>query len=153
MGKELNGRGRVTIFPVLHNFEEKRYCVMSYTTLGDFGDTAVLGVIPIEGNIFEPGDLFALAGRHSPDRLGEWRGMPPENSRGAWLACLGFSARLCPKPGTIDQVTSWSLDMAQSTTFEKGALYGHDTVVAGRMTFDDSELEKAAREIVLSKVA
>lgn len=141
MAKAESGRGRVTVFSMLHDWPS-HYCVLAYATTGHFGDTAVLGVIPIEGNEFEPGDLFAMAGRHQPTSL---YGQPPEHARAAWLACTGFSARLTPKPDTLtfdDAV--WSLDIAQKATMAK-PMYGHEHVAAGRFHFEDPELQAQAR--------
>ncbi|MGW1277999.1 hypothetical protein ACWD4V_13745 [Streptomyces tsukubensis] len=141
--REMTGRGRVVVFSVLHDWPD-HHCIVAYATTGHFGDTAVLGVIPIEGNVFEPGDLFAMAGRHQPTSL---YGQPPEHARAAWLACLGWSARLAQKPNAIslDDV-EWSLDMTQKVTMVKN-VYGHDHVAAGRMTFADPEVAARARSV------
>ncbi|MFE7129990.1 hypothetical protein ACFVIM_03950 [Streptomyces sp. NPDC057638] len=121
------------------------YCVLSYTLAGVSGDTAVLGVIPIEGNTFEPGDLFAMAGRHHASGL---YGSPPEHARAAWLACTGWSARTVAKPGSLDLPDAeWSLDMVQRVTLAK-PLYGHDHVAAGRFTFQDASLMEKARGLL-----
>jgi hypothetical protein len=92
----------------------------------------------------EPGDLFAMAGRHKPESL---YGQPPEHARAAWLACTGFSARLNPKPDTLDLAdTAWSLDMTQQVVMAK-PMYGHECVVAGRITLADPQLMEQARAI------
>ncbi|MGW3144820.1 hypothetical protein ACWDG1_09095 [Streptomyces sp. NPDC001177] len=145
MAKDITGRGRITIFPLLHDWETGSRCVLAYTT-ADGGRTAILGIIPIDGNTFEPGDLFAMAGRHSPNRLGDWKGTP-EQVRGCWLACTGYSSRLTKKPGTIDVEASWSLDMTQRVTLAS-AYYGHLHVMAGRFTLEDAELMEQARALV-----
>jgi hypothetical protein len=143
MARELSGRGRVTVFSMLHDWSS-HFCVLAYTTAGHFGDTAVLGVIPVEGNEFEPGDLFAMAGRHQPTTL---YGQPPEHARAAWLACTGFSARLTPKPDTlVFDDAAWSLDMTQQVTMAR-SMYGHEHVAAGRLAFDDPQLMEAARSV------
>ncbi|MFJ1650124.1 hypothetical protein ACIOC2_01650 [Streptomyces sp. NPDC088337] len=143
MAKATSGRGRVTVFSMLHDWPG-HYCVLAYTTAGHFGDTAVLGVIPISGNTFEPGDLFAMAGRHQPTSL---YGQPPEHARAAWLACTGFSARLTPKPDTVDFAdAAWSLDMTQQVTMAK-PMYGHEHVAAGRLQLEDPELMEQARAV------
>lgn len=144
MARNMTGHGRVTIFTVLHDWETSSRCVLGYTTT-DNGLTAILGVIPVEGNVHEPGDLFALAGRHGA--IGDWKGTP-EQIRGCWLACTGYSSRLAKKPGTIDvPEASWSLDMAQAVPLA-GPYYGHTKVVAGRMALEDSELEARARALL-----
>lgn len=150
MAIELTGRGRLTIFSFLHNWEAGARCVLAYATT-DGGDTGVVGVIPVEGNVHEPGDLFAMAGRHSPGRVGEWKGSP-EAQRGAWLACAGWSARGIRKPDTIDVPDAgWSLDMSQKVSLDGkdgGGLYGHLQLVAGRMTLEDAELAERARSLI-----
>jgi hypothetical protein len=67
MARNMTGTGRVTIFPLLHLWETGSRCVLAYTTT-DGGLTAVLGVLPVEGNVHEPGDLFGVAGRHGRSR-------------------------------------------------------------------------------------
>jgi hypothetical protein len=150
MAKDLSGTGRVTIFSMLHDWPTGAWCVLAYTTSGHFGDTAVLGVIPIEGNEGEPGDLFAMAGRHKPESL---YGQPPEHARAAWLACTGFSARLNHKPDTLDFAdAAWSLDMTQQVTMAK-PMYGHEHVVAGRITLADPERMAQARAVFRGSLA
>lgn len=142
MAKNQTGQGRVTAFQLLHTWPDS-YCVMAYTTTGHFGDTAVLGIIPVAGNGLEPGDLFAVAGRHDPTRL---YGGSAQHARGAWLACLGFSARLTPKPESLDLAdVAWSLDMVQRTELDK-PLFGNSVVVAGRMTLATPEEMAAVTE-------
>lgn len=147
MAKNLSGRGRVTIFPFLHDWETGSRCVLAYTTT-DGGLTAVLGVIPIEGNVHEPGDLFAMAGRH--DFIGEWKKSTASHQQrcGCWLACTGSGSRTVRKPGTIDVPTAtWKLDMVQAVDLD-GAYYGHLRVAAGRITLDDPQLMEQARALV-----
>jgi hypothetical protein len=111
----------------------------------DTGLTAVLGVIPVEGNVHEPGDLFALGGRHG--FIGEWKGTH-EQRCGCWLACTGYSSRTVLKPGTIDVPhTGWSLDMAQAVDLDS-PYYGHRRVMAGRMTLDDPALTEQAHALL-----
>jgi len=144
MAKDMQGRGRVTIFPFLHDWETSSRCVLAYTTT-DGGLTAVLGVIPIEGNVHEPGDLFALAARHG--FVGEWKGAD-EQRAACWLACTGFSSRTILKPGTIDVPSAdWSLDMARAADLAS-PYYGHHRVVAGRFTVADEELADRARALI-----
>lgn len=144
MGRDVAGQGRVTIFPLVHDWETLSQCVLAYTTT-DGGLTAVLGVIPVEGNVHEPGDLFALAGRHG--FVGEWKGTH-EQRCGCWLACVGSGSRTVRKPGTLDVPSvSWSVDMARAVDLD-GPYYGHSRVVAGRMTLDDAALEEEARALL-----
>lgn len=144
MARNLTGTGRVTIFPLLHDWETASRCVLAYTSMDD-GYTAVVGVIPIEGNVHEPGDLFALGGRHG--FIGEWKGSH-EQRCGCWLISTGTGALRVPKPDSITVPdASWSLDMAR--TVELDAAYaGHVRVAAGRMHFADKELEERARGLV-----
>ncbi|GGV76496.1 hypothetical protein GCM10010294_42860 [Streptomyces griseoloalbus] len=144
MARNTAGSGRLTIFSMLHDWETGSRCVLAYTTT-DGGLTAVLGVIPVEGNQFEPGDLFALAGRHG--FIGEWKGDHRQRC-GCWLACIGSGSRTVLKPGTIDvPSTSWSLDMVQAVDLDS-AYYGHQRVVAGRMTLADPALTEQAHALL-----
>lgn len=147
MAKDMSGTGRVTIFPLVHSWETASKCVLAYTTT-DGGLTAVIGVIPIASNEFEPGDLFALAGRH--DFIGEWKKSTASHEQrcGCWLACTGSGSRTVRKPGTIDvPEASWKLDMVQAVDLD-GAYYGHGRVAAGRFALDDLELMEQARALV-----
>ncbi|MDX3206104.1 hypothetical protein [Streptomyces scabiei] len=129
---------------MLHDWQTGARCVLAYTTTGG-GFTAVLGVIPIEGNVAEPGDLFAMAGRHG--FIGEWKGSH-EQRCGCWLACTGYSSRTVPKANTIDLPdVSWSLDMGRAVDLDS-AYYGHSRVLAGRFSLEDSELEARARALI-----
>jgi hypothetical protein len=144
MSKKITGTGRVTIFPFLHDWETGSRCVLTYTTL-DGGMTGVVGVIPVEGNVFEPGDLFALAGRHGS--ISDWKGTP-EQVRGCWLACTGYSSRLTKKPNAIDATdASWALDMTQSVELSS-PYYGHSRVMAGRFWLSDPELTRRAHALI-----
>jgi hypothetical protein len=144
MAKDMHGTGRVTIFPLVHDWETASRCVLAYTTT-DGGLTAVLGVIPVEGNVHEPGDLFAMAGRHG--FIGEWKGAH-EQRCAAWLACLGSGSRTVRKAGTIDVPNAaWSVDMARSVDLDS-PYYGHLRVLAGRFTVDDAALMEQARALV-----
>jgi hypothetical protein len=144
MARDIKGTGRLTIFPFLHDWETGSRCILAYTTT-DGGLTAVLGVLPVEGNVHEPGDLLALAGRHG--FVGEWKGTH-EQRCGCWLACLGSGSRTVRKASTIDvPSTSWSLDMARSVDLDS-PYYGHARVVAGRMTLDDEALAEQARALL-----
>jgi hypothetical protein len=147
--QEIKGHGRITVVPFLHDWQTSARCVLAYTTTGHFGSTAVLGVVPVEGNVAEPGDLFAMAGRHDPGRL--YGGMTPDEQRAAWLACTGFSERLMGAPKGFDITAEWSLDMARTVTLSKGAMYGHSKVAAGRMRIIDEELH--ARAVALLEAA
>ena len=119
MPRELSGTGRLSIFPLLHDWETGSRCVLAYTS-ADNGYTAVVGVIPIEGNVYEPGDLFALAGRHG--FIGEWKGNHEQRS-GCWLVCTGHGALTVPKPGSLQvPEAAWSLDMARTVPYVTGDL-------------------------------
>ncbi|MFI5686063.1 hypothetical protein [Streptomyces sp. NPDC051636] len=134
----------MTIFPLLHDWETSSWCVLAYAT-ADSGLTAVLGVIPVEGNVHEPGDLFALAGRHG--FIGEWKGSH-EQRCGCWLACTGYSSRTVRKADTIDvPEVRWTVDMARGVDLD-GPYYGHRRVFAGRISLDDQELMEQARALI-----
>ncbi|MFG3014379.1 hypothetical protein ACGFZB_28955 [Streptomyces cinerochromogenes] len=139
--QEIKGTGRVTVVPHLHDWQTSARCILAYTTL-NFGETGVVGVIPVEGNEGEPGDLFAMAGRHSPESL--YRSFPPAEQRAAWLACVGFSARLMGAPGGFDVNADWVLDMARTQAFGKDGMYGHLKITAGRMRLLDDDLHARA---------
>lgn len=144
MARNLRSTGRVTIFSMLHDWETGSRCTLTYTTM-DTGLTAVLGVLPVEGNQFEPGDLFALGGRHG--FVGEWKGNH-EQRCACWLACTGYGSRTVMKPGTIDVPdTGWSLDMAHTVDLDS-TYYGHRRVVAGRMMLDDPALTERAHALL-----
>jgi hypothetical protein len=149
MAKNLSGTGRVTIFPFLHDWETGSRCVLAYTTT-DGGLTAVLGVIPVEGNVYEPGDLFALAGRHG--FVGEWKGSH-EQRCACWLACTGSGSRTVRKADTIDVPdAAWEVDMARAVDLDS-AYYGHLRVTAGRLTLDDPQLMEQARALISGALA
>ncbi|NEB92467.1 hypothetical protein [Streptomyces bauhiniae] len=149
MAKDMQGLGRVTIFPLVHDWETGSRCVLAYTT-ADNGLTAVLGVIPVDGNVHEPGDLFAMAGRHG--FVGEWKGAH-EQRAACWLACTGSGSRTVRKPDTIDLPdTKWRLDMARAVDMDS-PYYGHLRVVAGRFTLDSDELADQARALIHSGMA
>ncbi|MGW8569761.1 hypothetical protein [Streptomyces niveus] len=141
--EKIKGTGRVTVFQLLHDWPDS-YCILGYTTTGHFGDTAVLGIIPVEGNPFEPGDLYGVAGRHD---AGRFYGGSHDHARGAWLACLGFSARLTPKPETINiPEVGWELDMARKVNLDPGksdSLYGNRAVIAGRLSLPEPLMSQA----------
>ncbi|KAB1146810.1 hypothetical protein F7R91_14630 [Streptomyces luteolifulvus] len=147
MAKNLNGHGRVTIFPMLHDWETGSRCVLAYTT-ADNGLTAVLGVVPVEGNVHEPGDLFALAARHG--FIGEWKGSH-EQRCGCWLACTGSGSRTVRKARTIDTEVGWAVDMARVVDLDS-AYYGHLRVHAGRITLDDPGLMEQARALIADEL-
>ncbi|MEU8948815.1 hypothetical protein [Streptomyces sp. NPDC048489] len=145
MAQQVSGRGRVTIFRLLHLWQEAASCVVAYTTT-DEGLTGVLGVIPVEGNVFEPGDLFAVAGRHG--FIGEWKGSHEERCA-CWLACTGYGSRTTMKPGTLDLPdAAWSMDMTRTVEFS-GTYYGHSRVTAGRFALDDADLMERARGLLV----
>lgn len=149
MARDLAGTGRVTIFPLLHDWETGSRCVLAYTT-ADSGLTAVLGVIPVEGNVHEPGDLFALAARHA--FIGEWKGSHEQRS-GCWLACTGSGSRTVRKAGTIDVPdVAWTVDMARAVDLDS-PYYGHQRVVAGRFAAEDEALMDRARALISSTLA
>ncbi|MER8055935.1 MULTISPECIES: hypothetical protein [unclassified Streptomyces] len=138
----------MTIFSLLHDWETASRCVLAYTT-ADNGLTAVLGCVPVAGNVFEPGDLFATAVRHG--FVGEWKGAR-EQRAACWLACTGSGSRTVRKPDTIDaQEAAWTLDMARTVDLD-GSYYGHHRVHAGRFTLGDPELTARARALLPERV-
>lgn len=149
MARNMTGTGRLTVFSLLHDWSTGSRCVMAYTT-ADGGLTAVLGVLPVDGNVFEPGDLYAMAGRHG--FIGEWKGSHAQRCA-CWLACTGAGSRTVRKPGTIDVPDArWSLDMVRTVDLD-GAAYGHTRVAAGRLALDDEDLAERARALVTGQLA
>src|SRR5690606_41667226 len=140
MAKDMSGTGRLTIFPLLHDWGTGSRCTLAYTT-ADGGLTAVLGVIPVEGNEFESGDLYAMAGRHGI--IGEWKSSH-EQRCACWLACTGAGSRTVRKPGTIDLPAAvWALDMVR-TVVPDIAYYGHPWGASGPMTLTDGAVAEEA---------
>lgn len=149
MAKSMTGTGRVTIFPFLHDWETGSRCVLAYTSM-DVGLTAVVGVIPVDGNVHEPGDLLALAGRHG--FISEWKGSH-EQRCACWLVCTGSGSRMVPKPGTIDVPnTRWTVDMARTVDLAS-PYYGHQRVLAGRLAVEDEQLLARARALLSGTLA
>lgn len=145
--RTINGHGRITVFPLLHSWPDN-WCVMAYTSY-DTGAVAVLGLIPVEGNVFEPGNLFALAHRHSPDKVGDWRG-PGEHAACCWLTCLGSSARAIPNPDSFTVIADWQLDLDQAEKVD-GTMFGHSRVETGRIHIDEPNIPERALTLLTSR--
>ncbi|MEV6684390.1 hypothetical protein AB0N28_03440 [Streptomyces sp. NPDC051130] len=129
MAKELMGRGRVNLFPLLHMWPDT-YGVAAYTSTGDFGSTAVVAYIPIP----EVPDIHWLdvAARHTAGAM----------SAANWVLCTGWSSLTVPKPGSLVlEDVEWHLevDARSDAVGDKGSafMYGHSEVYTGRLTFID----------------
>lgn len=119
----MSDTGRVSIFPLLHMWPDT-FGVAAYATTGHFGDTAVVGYLPLP----EVPDvhLMDVAARHAAQ--------PTE-----WALCLGWSSRVVPKPGSLDlRDATWSLDV-DGTSEPAKPVYGHSKLVVGRLTLVDPE--------------
>ncbi|MEU8543781.1 hypothetical protein AB0C52_27965 [Streptomyces sp. NPDC048717] len=138
MARSIADAGRVTLFPLLHTWPDV-YGMVAYTTTGHFGDTAVMGYIPIP----EVPDvsLLDVAARHltvNADRA----------ACASWALCTGWSARLVKKVGTLDLAdTKWELEI-DATTAPKEQVYGHNRLHVGRFSMPDDELMDRARTLL-----
>lgn len=142
---EYTGVGRMSIFPLLWDWQTQARVVVGYTRTGPFGSTAVLGVIPtdVEG---EPGDLFRVMARLGS--IKEWRGGTHDQTYGHALACLGAGAVVVPKPGTLTAPSvGWKLIGTRAADLDS-PYWGHTRVVAGRMSLTDADLEAQARALI-----
>ncbi|MFJ6636640.1 hypothetical protein ACIQMR_35530 [Streptomyces sp. NPDC091376] len=142
MARQISGTGRVTVFPLLHVWPDV-YGVVAYAPAGHFGDTAVMGYIPIA----EVPDvsLLDVAARHLT------RGADRED-HAIWAVCTGWSARVVQKPGTMElHDVGWSLEIDATVTL-KAPMYGHGTLHVGRFALDDEDLMRQARELLPGRV-
>ncbi|WP_399091916.1 hypothetical protein ACGH2B_20975 [Streptomyces sp. BBFR2] len=123
MAKTIGGTGRVSVFPLLHNWPDT-FGVTAYATTGHFGDTAVVGHLPLPGT--PDAYLMDLAARHAAQ--------PTE-----WVLCLGWSSRVVPKPGGLDlRDATWTLTV-DGTSEPAKPVYGHSKLLVGRLTLTDPE--------------
>ncbi|EST28535.1 MULTISPECIES: hypothetical protein [Streptomyces] len=144
MTRIVTGSGRVTVLPLLHTWPD-RYGVLAYTTSGAFGDTAIVGYVPIVGIPDMP--LMDIASRHQPARLYGSAG-GTGFAEACWLMCVGWSGRLIRKPGTLELAdVAWSLEVDGTTNLFK-TMYGHEQLHVGRITLADPELMAQARTVV-----
>ncbi|MEU9747509.1 hypothetical protein [Streptomyces niveus] len=140
----MTGSGRVTVLPLLHTWPD-RYGVLTYATSGEFGDTAIVGYVPIVDIPDMP--LMDIATRHQPTRVYGSAG-GAGYAEACWLTCVGWSGRLIRKPGTLELVdAAWSLEVDGTTNLYKSA-YGHDRLHVGRFTLTDPELIAKARAVL-----
>lgn len=144
MARECSGEGRMNLFTLIWDWPTQSKVVIGYTSMGYLGSTAVMGIIPTDRE-GEPGDLFGIAGRLG--FIGEWKGTH-EQRAGCSLVCMGSGAVVVPKPGTIRaEAVRWS--MIGATQVALAAVYcGHDTVIAGRMSLADKDLEARALSVL-----
>lgn len=136
--------GRVSVFPLLHMWPDA-FGVAAYATTGRFGDTAVVGYLPLP----EVPDTYLMdvAARHAAQ--------PTE-----WVLCLGWSSRVVPKPGGLDlREATWSLDVDGISEPAK-PVYGHSKLVVGRLSLVDPQdpgetveyTRRLARQVLASRV-
>ncbi|WP_405820153.1 hypothetical protein OG705_11695 [Streptomyces sp. NBC_00838] len=144
MARTVTGAGKVTVLPLLHTWPDQ-YGVLTYATSGAFGDTAIVGYIPIVDIPDMP--LMDIAARHQPTRVYSSAG-GSGFAEACWLMCVGWSGRLIRKPGTLElSDAAWSLEVDATTELFK-TMYGHDRLHVGRMTLNDPELTAKAREVL-----
>lgn len=144
MPRTVTGGGRVTVLPLLHTWPDL-YGVLAYTTSGAFGDTAIVGYVPIVDVADLP--LMDIATRHQATRVYGSSG-GAGFAEACWLMCVGWSGRSIPKPDTLELPdAAWSLEVDGTTELFK-TMYGHDRLSVGRITLDDPELMARARDVL-----
>ncbi|WP_381797325.1 hypothetical protein [Streptomyces niveus] len=144
MTEPVTGTGRVTVLPLLHTWPDQ-YGILTYTTVGAFGETAVIGYIPIASIPDMP--LLDIAARHQPTRVYGSAG-GPRFADACWLMCVGWSGRVVSKPGTLElDDAEWSLERDSTTDLFK-TVYGHDRLLTGRVTLTDPERMAQARALL-----
>ncbi|GGX26524.1 hypothetical protein [Streptomyces chryseus] len=137
MAKTVKGTGRVSVFPLLHVWPDV-YGMVAYTTSGSFGDTAIMGYIPIAS--VPDVSLMDVAARHQPG--GGLFG------HACWVICTGWSSRMAPKPRTLDVPDAeWALELDRTTELDK-TMYGHDRLHVGRFSLADPALMEAAKALL-----
>ncbi|MFJ3162123.1 hypothetical protein [Streptomyces kanasensis] len=141
MEPTVTGTGRVTVVALLHTWPD-RYCLLAYAGTGRFGDTAVVGEVPVPGR--PEVDLVDVAARHEPQRLYGSQG-GSGFAQACWLICVGWSARGTPGPGAADlRGVDWTL--RRRRTVELGrVMYGHSRLHVGRLHLPDGEAARRAR--------
>ncbi|MFD7894302.1 hypothetical protein ACFV0C_09550 [Streptomyces sp. NPDC059568] len=144
MARTLSGESRVTVLPLLHTWPD-RYDVIAYATTGDFGQTAVIGRLPVPQ--LPDVALMDIAARHQPTRVYGSSG-GSAFAEACWLICVGWSGRSVPKPRTLEfQAASWSLELDRTTEL-KQPMYGHDRLHVGRFTLNDPALMEQAESLL-----
>ncbi|WP_405794561.1 hypothetical protein [Streptomyces sp. NBC_01506] len=147
MAQPMTGTGRVTVLPLLHTWPD-RYGILAYTTLGAFGQTAVVGYVPVDGVPDLP--LMDIAARHHPRKVYGSAG-GPGFAEACWLLCTGWSGRVIRKPGSLElNDVHWSLERDSTTDLFK-TTYGHDRLHTGRLTLTNTELMTQARDLALAR--
>lgn len=136
--RSISDVGRVTVFPLLHTWPDV-WGVVAYTTTGHFGDTAIMGYIPIPA--VPDVSLLDVAARHCPtnsDRVQHTN----------WVLCTGWSSRVAMKPRTLDIAEAkWELEI-DATTQPKDPIYGHSRLHVGRFSMPDEDLMERARAVL-----
>ncbi|MGR8010409.1 hypothetical protein [Streptomyces hypolithicus] len=139
MAKTVTGAGRVSVFPLLHIWPDT-WGVVAYTTSGHFGDTAIIGCIPIAD--VPDVHVMDVAARHAADHA--------RRAHTEWAMCTGWSSRVVPKPRTLDlRGTPWSLELEETSELES-AVYGHRSLRVGHFTLTSAD-HKTADEHLMSQ--
>ncbi|MHC3391280.1 hypothetical protein ACLQ2E_17770 [Streptomyces lavendulocolor] len=145
MARTMTGTGRVTVLPLLHRWPDT-YCVLAYTTTGHFGDTAIIGYVPVPG--LPDVSLMDVATRHEPQRLYGSPAGRPDFAAACWLICTGWSGRGTPHRGTLDvRDAAWKLEADRAVELGQN-MYGKDRVHIGRFTLDDEALMGQAVKVL-----
>lgn len=139
MSGDLTGRGRVTICRLTHHWPD-RYCLVAYTTTGDFGDTAIVGVVPVPE--LEHPRLLSVAAKHRPASVYGSAG-GHDHACACWVINAGWGARVVPTAAMDVKEVGWSLRLDRSVQLEK-TMYGHDRLHTGALTLDDPGLVQTA---------
>ncbi|WP_051818826.1 hypothetical protein [Streptomyces sp. NRRL S-1813] len=158
MARMMSGTSQITVFPLLHRWSELHNspmgrCIVAYASTGEGGGEAVIGVIPRPDLVDGMPTLMDVAARHAPSGYGP----QGPNAFGSWLTCLGWSARVTPKPGTFNAPSAaWELDVHQTVrslqpqgTTAK-SVYGHHTVHVGHLRLTDPALMAEAEGVLAS---
>ncbi|MFC8099463.1 hypothetical protein [Streptomyces sp. NPDC057363] len=142
MGKKISGRGRVTVFRLVHMWTPRRVGIVAYASTGHFGTTAAVGYIPFPQ--IPDVSLLDVAARHHPAGLGDWRSPEPHVSEAYWVLCTASSSRIAMKPTSLDFLDAeWDLEVDGSVDLPK-SMYSHTALRVGRFTLKDPELMRQA---------
>jgi hypothetical protein len=140
MGELLTGRGRVTVSRLTWAWPDKA-CVMAYTSTGHFGDTAIVGTMPVPGFEDSEPSLWGAAMAHLPTNAGF-------QTIARWLVCTATAPRLVPSPAALDlRDVQWEFKPMKS--FELDAPYsGHERGQLGQLRLLNDVLNEKARSLL-----
>ncbi|MFE1958894.1 hypothetical protein [Streptomyces sp. NPDC059479] len=144
MAGSVGGEGRVTVVRLLQRWPG-RYGLVAYTTSGAYGETALVGYVPVPG--VADLSLMDVAARHEPALMYGSTGAEGF-AEACWLISVGWSARTVPKPGTLELPhAAWTMDVDR--TIDLGVvMYGHTRLHVGRFTLTDPDQMARARALL-----